>query len=70
MSEEELPVFSSERILPPTEANLSVSVKGDWVELQVTKNSREVYDFLWMNPDQAENVADELREVANQIDSE
>jgi hypothetical protein len=45
-------------------------VKGDWVELQVTKNSREVYDFLWMNPDQAENVADELREVANQIDSE
>jgi hypothetical protein len=70
MSEEELPVFSSERILPPTEADLSVSDKGDWVELQVTKNSREVYDFLWMSSDQAEALADELREVANQIESE
>jgi hypothetical protein len=68
MSEEELPVFSSERVLPPTEANLSVTDKGDWVELKVTKNTREVYDFLWMNPDQAESLADELRDVAEQLD--
>lgn len=68
MSEEELPVFSSERMLPPTEADLSVGEKGPWIELQVTNNSREVYDFLWMNADQAESLADELREVADQLD--
>jgi hypothetical protein len=70
MSEEPIdpPFCTSERVVPPTEVDTSVGVKGPWVELEIVKNSREVHDFLWLSSEGAEQLADELREVADQLD--
>lgn len=72
MSEEptDPPFHSSERVVPPTEVDTSVGIKGPWVEVQITADTRGVYDFLWLSPDGAEELADRLGEVAEEVEEQ
>jgi hypothetical protein len=62
------PVFTSERMLPPTEVEWSVDQKGPWVQIRISCNSREVNDYLMLTPEGAILLADHLEDVAEQLD--